>query len=110
MLSKKNNKTKGKCPFRGLKKCNSECAFYREGIRYNENGNESFPFADCAINIIADNLESMHNRTYMMQKEVGETKNIMSLKILSDLGLAEKKEVVERATKIINPSNIKMLK
>lgn len=110
MLNKKNNKLKGKCPFRNLKTCDGECILYREGIRYKEDGSQSFPFADCAINIIAENLESMHNRTFMLQKEVGETKNVMSLKILSDIGLANKKDVIDKAMKIINPTNVKMIK
>jgi hypothetical protein len=109
MLNKKNDKTKIKCPFRGLKPCDGSCGLYREGIRYKEGSNEAFPFADCAINIIADNLEAMHNRTFMMQREVGETKNVMSLKILADLGLAKQEQVVEKAMKIINPSEVKML-
>jgi hypothetical protein len=110
MLNKKNDKTKIKCPFRNLKPCDGECGLYREGMRYKEDGSQAIPFADCALNIIADNLEAMHNRTYMMQREVGETKNVMSLKILADLGLAKQEQVVEKAMKIINPPEQKLLK
>lgn len=96
------NNEKGKCPFRKLKPCSEECAFYRKGVRYKENSDEAFPFEDCAINIIADNLEAMHNRTYMMQKEVGETKNIIAINILSDvMSNIPKEEVARQALKTL---------
>ena len=101
MLSKKKDKTKGKCPFNNFKPCNEECVFFRSGVRYNEKSEESFPFEECAINIIADNIEAMHNRTYQMQKEVGETKNVMAMKILSDLGKIPKDEMVRIVTEQI---------
>lgn len=112
MLTKKNDRLKGKCPFRGLKKCDRECILFREGIRYTEDGSDPFPVADCAINIIADNIEAMHNRSFMLQREVGETKNVMALKILSDMGLQDEKEVINTAIDIIKPSpqNTKLLK
>jgi hypothetical protein len=89
----KNNK-KGKCPFMLFDPCNEECVFYRKGIRYSDKpGEDPVPFEDCAINIIADNLEAMHNRTYMMQKEVGETKNIIALKTMIDLKMGNAQEV-----------------
>lgn len=104
MLSKKDKTKKEiKCPFRKLAPCNEECAFYRKGVRFNELKSESYPFEECAINIIADNLEAMHNRTYMMQKEVAETKNVMAIKILSDLGHVRPSEVERQALKIITP-------
>jgi hypothetical protein len=102
MLNKKKNKNMGKCPFRNLKACSNDCAFYREGVRFTEQTGESFPFADCAFNIIADNLEAMHNRTYMLQKEVGETKNVMAMKILSELGHIDPNETERVAMKIID--------
>ena len=101
MALSKNTK-KGKCPFRSLKPCSEECAFYRKGIRYKEHGGDPIPFEECAINIIADNLEAMHNRTYMMQKEVGETKNVMAFKILADLGMVSQDEAAHKAQAIIN--------
>jgi hypothetical protein len=109
MLTKKNDKLLGKCPFRNLKTCNRECILFREGIRYSEDGNNTFPFADCALNIIADNLEAMHNRTYMLQQEVGETKNVMALKILSEMGYEKNENVVNSAIKIIKPNQDKKL-
>lgn len=109
MISKQQNK--GKCPFRNLQPCSEECAFYRKGVRFNEKKNENYPFEECAINIIADNLEAMHQRTYAMQREVGETKNVMAFKILSDLNIVSKDETVRQAQAIINiPDDKKLLK
>lgn len=110
MLSKDKN-VKGKCPFRNLKDCSSQCAFFRKGVRFNEKKQESYPFEECAINIIADNLEAMHQRTYAMQREVGETKNVMAFKILSDLGRVGVDEAIRRAEAIITiPEDKKLLK
>jgi hypothetical protein len=103
MLNKKKSEGRGKCPFRKLAECSTECVLYRKGIRYTEKDGEPFPFEECALNIIADNLEAMHNRTYMLQKEVGETKNVMTLKILQDLGHVRPDEVERQALKIITP-------
>lgn len=110
MLNKKNDKKMCKCPFNKFKPCDKECGFFREGIRYTEDGKNTFPFADCAINIIADNLEAMHQRTYAMQKEIGETKNVMALKILSEMGMGNEQTVVNKAVKILQPDNKKLLK
>lgn len=105
MLSKKKSEGRGKCPFRGLKECSTDCVLYRKGIRYTDDQkSEPFPFEECAINIIADNVEALHNRSFMLQKEVGETKNVMAVKILADLGMAHPKEVQRQAMKIINPT------
>jgi hypothetical protein len=106
-ISKKTEK--GSCPFRGLKACSEKCAFYRKGVRYTESGGDPIPFEDCAINIIADNLEAMHNRTYMLQKEVGETKNVMAFKILSDLGMVKQDEAVKQAAALINIPDVKKI-
>lgn len=106
-ISKKTEK--GRCPFRELKTCSEKCAFYRKGVRYTESGGDPIPFEDCAINIIADNLEAMHNRTYMLQKEVGETKNVMAFKILSDLGMVNPDEAVKQAAAIINIPDVKKI-
>ena len=103
MLNKKKTEGRGKCPFRKLAECSDECVLYRKGVRFNEQKEESFPFEECALNIIADNLEAMHQRTYMLQKEVGDTKNIMTLKILSELGQVNPDEVQRQALKIITP-------
>lgn len=106
-VSKKNEK--GRCPFRNLKPCSEECAFYRKGIRYSETNPEPVPFENCAINIIADNLEAMHNRTFMLQQEVGETKNMMALKTMVDLQMArpeqagQLKNIIQRAIKLPDP-------
>jgi hypothetical protein len=102
MLNKKNDKLSGKCPFRELKPCNNKCILYREGVRFTEDKGQAFPFADCALNIIADNLEAMHSRAYSLQKEVGETKNVIAMKILSDLHMSSTEETQRVALKIIN--------
>ena len=104
MLKKKKDKLLGKCPFRAHKPCNTQCVFFREGVRFNEQKEETFPFTECAINIIADNLEAMHNRTFMLQSEVGQTKNVMALKILADLGMHNPVDVARTAIKLIKPS------
>ena len=107
MLNKKKTEGRGKCPFRNLKECSTECVMYRKGIRFSDDQKaEPFPFEECALNIIADNLEAMHNRTYMMQKEVGETKNVMAIKILSDLGMAPTEEVKRQAMKMVSPESV----
>lgn len=109
MISKENSR--GKCPFRNLEECSPDCAFYRRGVRFNEKKQENYAFEECAINIIADNLEAMHQRTYAMQREVGETKNIMAFKILSDLGMVKKEEAASRAEAIISiPDDKKLIK
>ena len=107
------NKTinKGKCPFRNLEECSEDCAFFRKGVRFNEKKQESFAFESCTFNIIADNLEAMHQRTFAMQREVGETKNIMAFKVLSDLGMVAPEEAGRRAQAIINiPDDKKLIK
>jgi hypothetical protein len=104
MLNKKKSEERGKCPFRGLKVCSDECVFYRKGVRYTDDERaEAFPFEECAFNIIADNLEAMHNRTYMMQKEVGETKNVIAISILKDIGMAQEEQVKKQALKLVDP-------
>lgn len=102
MLNKKGDK-KGKCPFNKLKPCDDECILYRRGIRFNETKNENFPFEDCALNVIADNLEAMHNRTFMLQREVGETKGVMAMKILSDMGKVKEEDAACEALRILCP-------
>ena len=92
-MIKKNEK--GKCPFRNLKPCSEDCAFYRKGLRYKENSGDPVPFEECAINIIANNVEALHNRSYMLQKEVGETKGIIALKTMVDLDLARPDQAQE---------------
>jgi hypothetical protein len=103
MLSKKSDR--GKCPFRNLKPCDETCVLYRKGIRYNEKTGETYPIEECALNIIADNLEMSHNRTAMMQKELGDTKNIIALKTMVDIKMAgpEQENLLKRTiTKIVS--------
>jgi len=101
MINKKNNEVKAPCPFNKMKKCREDCILFRKGIRYNETQSETYPFSDCAINLIADNLEMMHNRTYMMQSEVGETKNIIAMKLLSEVANLPAEDVAKQALKIM---------
>ena len=107
------NKTvnRGKCPFRNLEDCSEECAFFRKGVRFNEKKQESYAFEECAINIIADNLEAMHQRTFAMQREVGETKNMMAFKVLSDLGMMKQDQAANYAATLIEvPEEKKLIK
>lgn len=94
---------RGKCPFRGDKICSTQCVFYRKGIRYNKNKpDEVIPVEMCAINVIADNLEMMHNKTDMLQAEVGQTKNIMALGMLTNIGTVDPEETKRKLIKIID--------
>jgi hypothetical protein len=100
------NTKKGNCPFRGLEPCDESCAFYRKGLRYKEDGSDPTPFEECAINLIADNLEAMHNRTFMIQREVGSTKSIIALKTMVDLGMAnsnQDQQLRNQIAKVVTP-------
>lgn len=107
MLNKENER--GLCPFTMFDPCNEKCVFYRKGVRFNELKDESYPFEDCAINVISDNLEAMHQRTYAMQKEVGETKSVMAMKILSDLGKMQPEKAAANAVRILDQMETKKL-
>lgn len=101
---------KGNCPFRGLEPCDESCAFYRKGLRYKENSGDPIPFEECAINIIADNLEAMHNRTFMMQREVGEAKGIIALKTMVDLNMArpdQAQQLKQHIQRVVTPPDPK---
>ena len=104
MLDKKD--MKGKCPFRNFKECRDDCVFYRRGTRTIEhlNGSEEVIAVElCAVNVIADNIERMHNRTYMLQKEMGETKNVMAFHVMADLRIASQEEAKAQAEKVLIP-------
>jgi len=94
MTMVKNNQ-KGNCPFRELEPCSETCALYRRGLRYKENTGDPVPFEECALNIIADNLEAVHNRSYMLQREVGEMKGVIALKTMVDLDMARPDQAQE---------------
>ena len=55
--------------------CDPECVLYRKGIRYWEGDDKTEPFEECALNIIAESTENQVQRTFGLQKEMGETKN-----------------------------------
>jgi hypothetical protein len=95
--------TKGKCPLNKMKECREDCVLYRKGTRFNEKTDEVFPIEMCAFNVIADNVEAMHNRTFQLQKEMGETKNVMAFHVLANMGLANPEEAQRQAEKILNP-------
>lgn len=101
MLDKKTKK--GKCPLRNFKECSEECVLYRRGTRFNDLTNEVTPIEICAFNVIADNIERMHNRTYMLQQEMGETKNVMAFHVMADLGMANREEAERHAEKVLIP-------
>jgi len=100
----KKGEGKGKCPFRNFKPCDEKCVFYRRGIRYKEGKDESFPFEDCAINIMTDNLEAMHNRIFMLQSEIGQTKNATMFDILVRLGEVPPEELTRQIKKMVEYS------
>jgi hypothetical protein len=103
MLEKK-DKTKGEgCPFRGFKDCSNQCKLFRRGTRTNDLTGETTFVEDCSINVIADNIEMVHNRSFMLQREVGEAKNVIAFHVLSDLGLATKEEAERQAKKVLIP-------
>ena len=100
------NNERGKCPFRELKTCSDKCVLYRKGFRYKETNGDPIPFEDCAFNIMADNIEVMHSRTVALQQEMGESKNILALKTLVDVGVntQQNMETLRRhITKILSP-------
>jgi len=102
MLSK--NSGRGRCPFKSFDPCDIRCVFYRKGVRFNDATDEAYPFEECAINVIAENVEAIHNRAFMLQSEVGQTKNVIALKILAELGLHNPMDVAKTAIKIIKPT------
>lgn len=101
MLEKKNNRDL--CPFRGLKKCSDKCSLFRKGTRTSDVTGETFIVESCAINVIADNMEMTHNRAFMLQKEVGETKNVVAFKVMTDLGLSSEQEARRQVEKVLIP-------
>jgi hypothetical protein len=85
MITKNNEKRK--CPFRNFKQCSDECMLYRKGLRYKGDGADPVPFEDCAINIMTDNIELTHARIFSLQQETADSKNILALKTLVDVGI-----------------------
>ncbi len=93
------NTKRGKCPFNKWKPCNPECVLYRKGIRYWKTEKRDEPFEDCAINIIADGTENQVQRTFALQKEMGETKNAVLFGAIANL--AESEEAKEALSRMI---------
>lgn len=104
MLHKKRDGS-GECPFTGFKPCRESCVFYRRGMRYFEDSDKApEEFKDCAINAIVDNLEQMHNKVYTLQKEMGDTKNVMGYKVLLDMGLIHPDDAEDKIVKTLASS------
>ena len=66
--------------------CDPECVLYRKGIRYWEGDDKTEPFEECALNIVADSAENQVQRTFGLQKEMGEAKNAAIFQALAFLG------------------------
>lgn len=66
-----------RCPFGKIK--HEECTFFRRGVRIITNPStlkeESVPFEECAVNIIADCLENLVGRQVATQKELNMIRN-----------------------------------
>lgn len=100
----KNKDGTGECPFAGFKPCRESCVFYRRGMRYFTDSNKDpEEFVDCSINVLVDNLEQIHTKIYMLQKEVGDTKNIMGSKILMEMGLVPSEEAQSQVIRTLEP-------
>lgn len=101
---------RGNCPFNGFKKCNTKCSLFRSGIKYFTDGKEPVPFESCAINVIAENAEMTHLRTYTLQKEFGEMKNMSAFSTLVALGLESQENLARIVKACLNlPDNDKKL-
>lgn len=102
MLNKKKDEDLKLCPYTGLKKkCSPDCMLYRKGVYVNEQTDETTPFTDCAHNIIANNVEAIHNRVYTLQKEVGDLKNVIGLSMLQDLGMVKTPDMIRQAENLL---------
>jgi len=100
-MIKKN--VRGLCPFREFKKCSNKCVLYRSGFRYSQNDpNTPIPFEDCAINIIADNVEVTHQRVFSLQEEFGEMKNVVAFGTLVSLGMEDPKNLGRIAKSVLD--------
>jgi len=94
---------KGKCPLNKMKECQEDCVLYRRGTRYNDKTEEVFPVELCAFNVIADNIEATHKRTFQLQKEMGDTKNVMAFHVLANMGVGNPEEARRQAEKVLIP-------
>ncbi len=100
-----------KCPFRNFKKCSDECMLFRRGIRYtDESRTKSEVFESCAFNAQTDNIEVMSGKIYQSQKETGDMKNVLAMKMLFDMGLKEEKEVKRVISNTLRTDETKLLK
>jgi hypothetical protein len=74
--------------------------FYRKGVRFVEKTGEAIPVEECAHNIAADNLEAIHKRMAMMQKEIGHLKSISAVGTLVSVGLEETSTYIKMLERI----------
>jgi hypothetical protein len=102
MIFRKNET--GLCPFNKMKPCNDRCELFRSGIHYTEDGKQQIPFKGCVFGIALDNIEVMHNRMFTMQKEVGEQKNMVAMKLLSELGYCGEAKAISEIVKTVERS------
>lgn len=69
----------------GVAKCDPDCVLYRKGMRYYEKDDRTEPFEECAFNISTDAVENQVQRTFAVQKEMGETKNAVLFQAIAGL-------------------------
>jgi len=100
----------GLCPFRDLKSCNEKCQLFRRGTIFIEKENKHIPVQGCAFTFILDNIEAINGRSFKMQQEVSDAKNIMTFETLSKLGVMSQKEASSKIAKVITMSDQKLLK
>lgn len=81
--------------------CNIECSLYRRGMRYWEDTNKNEPFEECAINILTDSSENQVQRTFAVQQETGQAKNIFAQFALMAAGKVAPGEVARVAIKMM---------
>ncbi len=101
MLGKKNER--GLCPLNKFKECRSDCVLYRRGTRFNEVTKEVTPVELCAFNVMADNMEAMHQSTFGVQAEIGELKTVTAFNVMANLGFTSKDKAFKQAEMILIP-------
>ena len=78
-----------------------DCKWYRQGIRLVGIEEKQEEYGSCVLHVVADNLEEVHRKVYALQKETGETKNAMALKILVDMKMADSELLLRTVTKML---------
>jgi hypothetical protein len=109
-MSKSKKTDLGLCPFRELKTCDEKCQLFRQGTIFIEKEDKHIPVQGCAFTFILNNLEAMNGRSFQMQREVSDAKNIMTFETLSKMGVIPQEEAASKIVKIIAMSDQKLLK